>query len=213
MQNTSDRNHVETANPVSELRPIDHSSQRWNLRFFSLVLLLGAVGTADYLTGYEVSFAIFYLVPVVGAAWFVSRRAGLLMAALAALTWMTADKVGGHVYSNPFFFCWNGVNRLAIGVAVAFFGNALHARVEEQRRLIFGLRRALLTLSELSAQIPFCPICSRLRNDQDYRASLQQFLATHDDPRSLGRSCPECIAAREKHFAASDAERSQVAPN
>jgi hypothetical protein len=211
MQNTSNPTRVEMADPVGEMPPVDRSSQRWNLRFISLIVVLGTVGIADYLTGYEVSFAMFYLVPVAGAAWFVSRRAGLLIAALAAVTWMIADKAGGHIYSNPFFFWWNGVNRLAIGVAVAIFGNALHARIDEQRRLIFGLRRALLTLSELSAQIPVCPICSRLRDDQEYRASLQQFLATHHDPRSLGRSCPACIAVRQKQFAASDAERDKAA--
>ncbi|MGW8249153.1 MAG: hypothetical protein ACWGO1_00795, partial [Anaerolineales bacterium] len=47
-----------------------------------LIILLGML---DYATGYEISFSLFYLIPVSLAAWFVGRRPGLLISTASAL--------------------------------------------------------------------------------------------------------------------------------
>lgn len=169
-------------------------------RYASLLLLLSTIGYLDYLTGYEVSFAIFYLLPVLGAAWLIGRRAGLAFAFLAAGTWMLADHADGHIYSHRIFFVWNGINRLAMGVGMALLAGALRKRVDHQKALIMDLRRALLASSELSAQIPYCPICGDLRTDDGYEKELREFLSMHAEPKSLGRACLACAERRAEYF-------------
>jgi hypothetical protein len=43
------------------------------------------IGYLDYVTGPFVSMTLFYLAPVVGAAWFAGRGAGVLVALVAGL--------------------------------------------------------------------------------------------------------------------------------
>jgi hypothetical protein len=47
----------------------------------SVVVFLG-----DYLSGWEVSFSTFYLIPISMAAWFLGARASLILAALSTLS-------------------------------------------------------------------------------------------------------------------------------
>lgn len=45
--------------------------------FLSLIVtglvLVGLIGLTDYLTGYELSFSIFYLIPILLVTWYVNR--------------------------------------------------------------------------------------------------------------------------------------------
>jgi hypothetical protein len=166
-----------------------------------------AIGCLDWLSGYEASLTVFYLFPVAYAGWRMGRFVGIAFALLAALTWMAADTLAGHVYTHPAFFYWNGINRFAVGVGAAIFAGALRQRVEQQRQLIFDLRGALLTLSELSDQIPVCPICHSFRDDAEYREVLSEFMNKQSDSRALGQICAECLRSREALFGRSAARR------
>src|SRR5579859_2624849 len=56
-------------------------------RFFHVVfgtVLLGLVTLLDYETGKELSFSVFYLLPISYFAWFVSTQAGFAVATLSA---------------------------------------------------------------------------------------------------------------------------------
>jgi diguanylate cyclase (GGDEF)-like protein len=75
------------------------------------LLLVALLGVVDWLTGSEISFSIFYLVPVAIAAWFVDRRAGSALSVLGAAVWGFADFAGGSRYSSPLIPVWNSVMR------------------------------------------------------------------------------------------------------
>ena len=70
-------------------------------------LLLALLGWLDYVTGYELSFFVFYSVPVGIAAWYVGRWPAIGVALGATITWLLADYLGGVKYSAPFFYYWN----------------------------------------------------------------------------------------------------------
>ena len=165
-----------------------------------LSLLLLAVGALDYSTGYELSLSVFYLIPVTGAAWLIGRRAGIAFAISAAAIWMLADHFAGHVSSYRLFYYWNGCNRLLIGLAAGLAVARSRDTLAEQQSLIIELRRALLTLNEVSAQTPYCPICHSFRDDEKYRIEFQTFVRDQTEPRALGTPCPECLAKRAEHF-------------
>jgi diguanylate cyclase (GGDEF)-like protein len=74
--------------------------------------LLCLVGVVDYLTGYEVSFSLFYLIPIALIAWFTTAKLGMVFAVASAIVWLIADIVSGAVYSHQIIYLWNSAVRL-----------------------------------------------------------------------------------------------------
>jgi hypothetical protein len=57
--------------------------------------LTGIVGYADYLTGYERSLLLFYLLPISLAAWFGGFVFSLVIAVVCILLWVLSDLASG----------------------------------------------------------------------------------------------------------------------
>lgn len=112
---------------------------------------VAALGVVDYLTGSELSFSIFYLLPVSLAAWFVGKRAGVLISALSALAWFIADVTGGRVYSHPAIPEWNALVRLGFFLIVTFtliaLQEAKHTREELIQFVVHDLRSPLSVIT------------------------------------------------------------------
>lgn len=86
--------------------------------FVSIILVL-VLGVTDLRTGFELSFALFYLAPIALAAWYAGRTAGLAVSLASAFVWFVADIASGHIYSAPWFYLWNTSVRFGIFVIVA----------------------------------------------------------------------------------------------
>ena len=97
-----------------------------------VVLLLGYV---DYVTGKELAFSIFYLLPIGLGAVLVGRSAGGLLSAASALTWAAAEFGAGVTYSHPLAFWWNTIVRFASFVIVAHALAALRQAAQRERLL------------------------------------------------------------------------------
>ncbi|MFC1735297.1 GGDEF domain-containing protein [Candidatus Hydrogenedentota bacterium] len=90
----------------------------------SLLLTLG-LGFIDYTIGREISFSIFYVGPIIFAAWYCGRPYGFLLSLLSAGVWLTADLSTGHVYELAATPYWNSFVRLAFfGLVTAFLSIA-----------------------------------------------------------------------------------------
>ena len=87
------------------------STPLWTRVVLGLVLL-AVVGVLDAVTGPEISFSVFYLVPVLFAGSFVSRGAGRAMAFASAATWGLLDVLTGEAYSAAWIPLWNSAVRL-----------------------------------------------------------------------------------------------------
>lgn len=96
-----------------------------------LVLLLGAI---DYLTGFELTFSLFYLLPIALISWGVGALAGLLASALSTLIWGFSNLLAGEMFSNVFIFAWNTVTRFLIFVIVSLLLSVLRRTLDEERR-------------------------------------------------------------------------------
>jgi len=77
-----------------------------------MLILVGVIGLADYLTGSELSFGLFYLIPIGIAAWFQGRQNTVIVFGICTLVWMTVDIVSGHTYSKHAILYWNTIVRL-----------------------------------------------------------------------------------------------------
>ena len=109
----------------------NRSTLFWALVGMSLILVLGYF---DYITGYELSFALFYLIPVCLVAWYSGPRLGLVISVLGAVMWLTADVASGHTYVYPVLHVWNMLIRLGFFVVVTLLLAALRAAHDAEHR-------------------------------------------------------------------------------
>jgi len=97
------------------------------------VLLVLTLGYIDHATGYEISFSIFYLLPVLLVSWRIGAQPGAAIALLSAAIWMWADIFSGHTYSHLAIPVWNAMMRLGFFLIVGFsFSEIKRLLVKEQ---------------------------------------------------------------------------------
>jgi diguanylate cyclase (GGDEF)-like protein len=84
-------------------------------RLLPALLLVSSVtvvlGLADFLIGSEISFSIFYLIPVTLAVFVHGKRLGIVFSVLCSLIWIYADINSGLRYDSWFIPVWNTLVR------------------------------------------------------------------------------------------------------
>jgi diguanylate cyclase (GGDEF)-like protein len=103
-----------------------------------LALGLAAVaGTAalDYATGEELAFSVFYLVPIVAAAWVGPAVVAAVVAIAAGLAFPLGDLLAGDDPAAAWVPVWNFAVRSATYVVVVALTRALRRALEQERAL------------------------------------------------------------------------------
>jgi signal transduction histidine kinase len=140
------------------------------------LLLVGTVGYIDYLTGYERSLALFYLLPISLAAWFGSFVVGFAVVIISVIAWVLSDLAAGI----PAVRFWNVGT---VSVSYALFASVLsklrtlmreldrrvHERTEALQREVAERRRLDREIAEVADR-------ERRRLGQDLHDSLGQHL-------------------------------------
>jgi signal transduction histidine kinase len=96
------------------------------------LVIVAFLGGIDFISGNELSFSIFYLIPISVIAWFGGRRSGIVISVAAAVSWFSADHFGGHTYAHATIPLWNTAVRLGFFLIVTYTLSALNA--SQQRR-------------------------------------------------------------------------------
>lgn len=104
------------------------------------VVLLGSMGWVDYLTGPDIGFSLFYILPVIAAGWYVGRRSAVVAAVTASLVWFAADYALRGEGWLP-VSVWNGFTRLTLFLALGIL-------VANQRRTQLALASANRSITE-----------------------------------------------------------------
>jgi diguanylate cyclase (GGDEF)-like protein len=94
--------------------------RRQFLGIITSIVLVGALGVVDYLTGNEFSFSLFYLLPISLTTWYVNRSTGIFFSILSAVTWLVADIFVGEKYSYTFVYFWNTMIRFGFFITTAY---------------------------------------------------------------------------------------------
>ncbi len=107
------------------------------LKSFSFWLITGLIGViligaADYLTGSEIAFSFFYLIPIMLVTWYSGRKLGIFMSVVSAVAWFAADTLTGKSYSSPVIPFWNAAVRLSFFFIVTFLLSALKSLEHER---------------------------------------------------------------------------------
>lgn len=93
----------------------------------ALLAVIAGTCYADYVTGPDIGFSLFYLVPIAMSAWYLDRATALAAAGAASAGWLVAELAWGS--ADVAVVAWNGLTRVVIYTSHAF----LLARVREDR--------------------------------------------------------------------------------
>lgn len=124
--------------------------------------IVAVVGFVDYLTGFETSFSIFYLLPIGLAAWFIARAYAVFVSILSVAVSLAGDLARGAHFSSPFVPAWNAMILLTFYLVVVWlmtilrsFQRGLEERVQQRTAALQAeiaeresLARELLAISE-----------------------------------------------------------------
>jgi diguanylate cyclase (GGDEF)-like protein len=97
-------------------------------------LLVGLIGLLDYATGPELSFAIFYLVPIALAAWWGGFAQGILMSMACAFSWQMVEIAEGS-NAAPIIHVWNGCARFGVFVITSSLLSRLRVSLFLEKKL------------------------------------------------------------------------------
>ena len=195
------------------------SNQSKKILFAQAAGLVAMVGLLDYWTGPEISFSIFYLIPIGAIAWGIGRNAGMVISFESAVAWLLADLVGENRYSSAVIPYWNATMRLGIFMLVTLLLSALkdmylnmedkvtkktmdltieievRKRLEEMHnKVIVELKDTLNNVNTLRGLLPICAWCKKIRNDDGYWEQVEIYVSEHSDADFSHGICPECTA-------------------
>jgi signal transduction histidine kinase len=138
--------------------------------------LLALVGFGDYITGYKITFIIFYLIPILFVLRRVGRGAAYAMAVLSVVVWLFTDYAAGMHYSELLTPTWNATIRLSIFILVIILFSArdhLKILVDERTE---KLRQEIQARSRLEGELLEIAEAEQRRIGHDLHDSLGQQL-------------------------------------
>ena len=94
----------------------------WVVSGVVVVIILGII---DYITGYELNIALFYLIPIFMEVWFTNGEMGLVFSFASTVVGFLANLSAGQTYSSLSIYVWNTVIRLGFYLVVVWLGSAL----------------------------------------------------------------------------------------
>lgn len=140
------------------------------------LILIGIIGYLDYVTGYEQSLLLFYLIPVAIAIWFGNLALGLVYSVLSVAASMTSDLAAGI----PTVKFWNIAMALAAYVIFTLLFSKLRTLLRELDRRVRdrteALKREIAERERLDQEIAEVADRERRRLGQNLHDSLGQHL-------------------------------------
>ena len=97
------------------------------------MLFIFLIGYLDYLTGFQLSCSLFYLLPITISAWFVNRNIGLVTSVLSALTWYVVNVLVGEGHPQSWIAIWNTLIRLGFFTIVTLLLTDLKQAIKRER--------------------------------------------------------------------------------
>jgi len=98
--------------------------------------LVAVLGTCDFLTGPQLFFSQFYLLPIAFAAWYGGFLEGIAAALVCIIIWSVVS-VWEHAesYSQPYVHLWNGASRLAVFLLFVYIMHRLRDALAHEKEM------------------------------------------------------------------------------
>jgi diguanylate cyclase (GGDEF)-like protein len=119
-------------------------------------ILIAFIGIIRYLTGPELAFSLFFLLPISLGTWFVGRWVGILLSVMSAVVWLATDLIGGQSYSHPVIPIVNETFRLSVFLIVVVILSTLKGVLEREK--MFARKDFLTGIANRQAFFEFAGI-------------------------------------------------------
>ncbi len=86
----------------------------------------------------------------------------------------------------------------ALGIGVNMMIDDVRTSTEEREQLIQELQETLAKVNTLSGLLPICAWCKKLRDDEGYWKSVEEYISAQTGAEFTHGMCPEC---QNKYFA------------
>jgi diguanylate cyclase (GGDEF)-like protein len=83
-----------------------------------VLFFVAILGYLDYITGFEVTFSFFYLIPIAIATWYLDENSGYFITFLSLATWSISNWAAGETYKYEIIRVWNIFIRLVVFVFI-----------------------------------------------------------------------------------------------
>ena len=166
------------------------------------ILLLLAIGYADWRTGPELHFSLFYVFPVLLVTLFAGRRPGYSMAIACAVARLFVELKGHAIYTRPIMAYWNTATRLCLFFLAATLLAALRDLSTRLEAMVVERTRAL---RQLASQLSETEDLERRRLAHDIHDGFSQMLSVLK--LNLAAALPESDADSPSKHRIADAIR------
>ena len=102
---------------------------------FGSVVTIILLGYLDFASGFELSFSLFYLLPISLSAWFVNRRSAISVSVLSAFAWAISNQLAGETYSHSWIGYWNTFIRFSFFLIVSQLITLLRVAIQKEQAL------------------------------------------------------------------------------
>lgn len=97
-------------------------------------IIIGVLGIIDTLTGKELDFSLFYVIPILIVTWHTGLGPGIVFSLISALVWLLSDVLSGNVTLLS-IYAWNTLIRLGFFLTIAFLLSRLLTVLEHEREI------------------------------------------------------------------------------
>ena len=97
-------------------------------------IIIGVLGIIDTLTGKELDFSLFYVIPLLIVTWHTGLGLGIVFSLISALVWLLSDVLSGNVTLLS-IYAWNTLTRLGFFLTIAFLLSRLLTVLEHEREI------------------------------------------------------------------------------
>ena len=138
--------------------------------------LLAMVGYGDYITGYEITFFLFYLLPILYVRRYVGIGFAFVMALISAVVWLFVNIAAGEHYSDLLTPIWNTSIRLtAYLLVIILFSTRDHLQKLVDQRTE-SLQQEIRERSRMQKELLEIAEAEQRRISHDLHDSLGQHL-------------------------------------
>lgn len=97
-------------------------------------IIIGVLGIIDTLTGKELDFSLFYVIPILIVIWHTGLGPGIVFSLISALVWLLSDVLSGNVTLLS-IYAWNTLVTLGFFLTIAFLLSRLLTVLDNQREI------------------------------------------------------------------------------
>ena len=139
------------------------------------------VGNLDLITGGEISFSIFYLVPIAAAARFHDRSTAVKTAIFAGIIWLLVELLAQPEFSHPLIPLWNAFGRTVFFLLLVGYITGVYERdaelEAEVRRKTAALRHLVSSRRTLEREMAEATAREHARIAEELHDGVGQYLA------------------------------------